>query len=256
MDSSTHADLTGSAFIVTGASSGIGRATVAQLTARGAEVAAVARRQAELDTTVAAAGPNATAIIADVTDEAAVQAAVATTLERFGRLDGIVSTAGALGELGPVTELSRSGWDETLASNLTSAWLCAKAAIPAMLATGGGSIVNVSSFVGPNAAFPGTAAYGAAKAGLIGLTKTLAVEWSASGVRANALIVGGVDTPMFRGSFGATDEGAAGVASLHALGRVGTPDEIAAVAVFLLSPASSFMTGAAVPVEGGLTAGR
>ena len=245
--------------IITGASSGIGRATAKLLAASGTTVVVAARRQDELDrlvSEISAAGGSAHAVVTDATSEGDVANLVAQTTDRYGRLDGVVAAAGILGALGPITDLTLDQWTETINSNLTSVWLAARASIPAMLASGGGSFVSLSSFVGPNVAFAGTSPYGAAKAALIGLTKTLAVEWSGQGIRVNTVVVGGVDTPMFRGSFGATPEGAAGVASLHALGRVAQPEELASAIAFLLSPAASFITGAAIPVEGGVTAGR
>lgn len=257
--SSPTRDLTGRTAIVTGASSGIGRATALALAAKGANVVVAARRSAELDETVHAitdADGTAFAVVTDVTDPAAVERLVAAAVAQYGGVDALVNNAGTLGPLGPITELTLDGWNETVHSNLTSAWLGARAVIPHLVSRGGGCIVNISSFVGTNVAFPGTTPYSAAKSGLVGLTKALAVEWGSSGIRVNSIVVGGVDTAMFRTSFGATDEGAAGVAALHALGRVGRPEEIAAAVAFVISEAGSFITGASIPVEGGLTAGR
>lgn len=174
--------------IVTGASSGIGRAAALLFAEAGAAVVVGARRQAELDQLVAAItqqGGSAAAVAGDVRDEAYAQALVATAVERFGGLDIAFNNAGTMGPLQPTPDVQSSDWRDTLETNLTSAFLGAKHQIPAMLARGGGSIILTSTFVGYTAAFAGTAAYAASKAGLIGLSSGLLVE-KASGLAAKA----------------------------------------------------------------------
>ncbi len=189
--------LTDKVAIVTGASSGIGRAT-ALLFARGARVAVAARRQPELDALVAdirQAGGQAAALAGDVKDEAYAKALVALAVKEFGGLDVAFNNAGMVGEMGPVSGLSLESWHEALDTNLTSAFLGAKYQVPAMVERGGGSLIFTSSFVGHTAGMPGMTAYAASKAGLIGLTQVLAAEYGPKGVRVNALLPGGTDTP-------------------------------------------------------------
>ena len=247
--------LTGQVALVTGASSGIGRATALLFASAGAAVVVGARRAEALDTLVAeieAAGGHAAALAGDVRDESFAQALVALARSRFGGLDIAFNNAGALGALGPTPEVSLEDWREAVDVNLTGAFLGAKHQLPALRERGGGALIFTSTFVGHTAGFPGTACYAASKSGLIGLTQALAVEAAADGIRVNALLPGGTDTPMAREMNGTAEQMAA-VAQLHALGRIASPEEIARAALFLASPASSFMTGTAMLVDGGVS---
>ncbi len=244
--------------IVTGASSGIGRATALLFAREGAYVIAAGRRQSELDhlvRDVAESGGTAIAAAGDVRDEACAESLVELALREFGGLDIAFNNAGILGEMGPVCERSLAGWHNTLDTNLTSAFLAAKHQVPAMIERGGGSMIFTSTFVGHTVGMPGMAAYAASKAGLIGLTQVLAAELGASGIRVNAILPGGTDTPMGQ-SFANTPETRAVVESLHALKRIATPQEIARSVLHLASDASSFTTGAAMLVDGGLSISR
>lgn len=247
--------LDGRVAIVTGASSGIGRATALVFAHEGAKIIVAARRQSELDTLVAeikANGGSATALAGNVQEEVFAQALVKLAMDEFGGLDIAVNNAGMLGEMGPATEISLSGWHETLNTNLTSGFLGAKYQVPAMIERGGGSLIFTSSFVGHTVGVPGLAAYAASKAGLIGLTQVLASEYGVQNIRANAIAPGGTDTPM-GDSFANTPETKAFVENLHALKRMASPEEIARSMLYLASDASSFMTGAVLQVDGGVS---
>jgi NAD(P)-dependent dehydrogenase (short-subunit alcohol dehydrogenase family) len=244
--------------IITGASSGIGRATAKLFAREGAQLVVGARRQAELDALVAeieAAGGSAVAVAGDVREEAFAAALVGTAAARFGGLDVAFNNAGAFGQMGPTPEVSLAGWNDAIETNLTGAFLGAKHQIPAMLRRGGGSLIFTSTFVGHTAGMPGVAAYAASKAGLIGLTQALAVEFGPQGIRGNAILPGGTDTPMAR-EMNATPEALAFVASLHALKRLASPEEQARSVLYLASDASSFTTGTALLVDGGVSINR
>lgn len=244
--------------IVTGASSGIGHATARLFAQLGAKLVVSARREAELADLVAAIradGGEAVAVAGDVREEETSVALVQTATDRFGGLDIAFNNAGALPEMGSTPDISVSGWRETLDINLTGAFLGAKHQIPAMLARGSGSIVFTSTFVGHTVGFPGMAAYASAKAGLVGLTQVIASEFGPQNIRANALICGGVDTPMGR-MVANTPEALAFVSGLYALKRIAQPIEIANAAAFLASNASSFMTGTTTLVDGGVSINR
>jgi NAD(P)-dependent dehydrogenase (short-subunit alcohol dehydrogenase family) len=250
--------LKGKVAIITGASAGIGRAAAKLFAAEGAKVVVAARREAELETLVAEIardGGTAVSLAGDVQSEDFAKALVALAVTRFGRLDVAFNNAGTLGEMGPSTDVSEAGWSATLATNLTSAFLGAKHQIPEMIKHGGGSIIFTSTFVGYSFAFPGTAAYAASKAGVIGLTQALAAEYGPQGVRVNAILPGAVDTEMYRG-MNDSAESQAFVTGLHALKRVARPEELARSALYLASDDSSFVTGTASLVDGGASITR
>ena len=250
--------LTDKMAIITGASSGIGRATALLFAAEGAKLVVGARRATELEQLVAqigAAGGQAVAVAGDVCSEDYARALVSTAVERFGRLDIAFNNAGTLGEGGPSTGVSEAGWSDTIAVNLTGSFLGAKHQIAQMVRQGSGSVIFTSTFVGYSAAFPGVAAYAASKSGLIGLTQALAAEFGPQGIRVNAILPGGVDTDMYRG-MNDTLESQAFIVSLHALKRVATPEELARSVLYLASDDASFVSGAAMLVDGGLSITR
>ncbi|MEV4782222.1 SDR family oxidoreductase [Burkholderia sp. LMU1-1-1.1] len=250
--------LSGKVAIVTGASSGIGRAAAKLFAQHGARVVVTGRRQAELDALVDEIGHGggaALAVAGDIRDERLARALVEAAVGRFGGLDIAFNNAGVLGVAVPLAELSAADWSEVLDTNLTSAFLGAKHQIPAMLARGGGSLIFTSTFVGHSTGFPGMAAYAASKAGLVGLTRVIAVEYGARGIRANALLPGGTDTPLGR-AVSNTPEALAFVEGLHALKRLARPEEIAQSALYLASDASSFTTGSCLMADGGVSINR
>lgn len=244
--------------IITGASSGIGFATAKLFATHGANVIVAARRIAELNNLVAtikAAGGSAIAAPGDVTEEAFSASLVKIAIDNFGKLDIAVNNAGTLGNLCGVSEMSVADWHHTLNTNLTSAFLGAKHQIPALLTTGAGSLIFTSSFVGNTVGMPGMSAYASAKAGLVGLTKTLAAEYGPQGLRVNALLPGGTDTPMGR-SVATSPDIVAFVENLHALKRQASSEEIAQSALYLASDMSSFTTGTALYADGGVSISR
>jgi NAD(P)-dependent dehydrogenase (short-subunit alcohol dehydrogenase family) len=252
--------LAGKVAIVTGASSGIGRATALLFASEGAMLVVTARRKSQLDELIAEierAGGKAVAVAGDVRDEALAKELVDTATHRFGGLDVAFNNAGSIGKMGPTADVSLAAWQDTLDTNLTSAFLGAKYQVPAMIARGGGSLIFTSSFVGYTVGMPGMAAYAASKAGLIGLTQVLAAEFGAKRIRANAILPGGTDTPAsITNAPDATPEVLAFVENLHALKRMARPEEIARSVLHLASDASSFITGTALLVDGGVSINR
>lgn len=243
--------------IITGASSGIGRATAKLFAREGASLVLSGRRRSALDEVVAeieAEGGKAVAVDGDVRDEAHNRILVETATKKFGGLDIAFNNAGTTGEMAPIENLSTAGWLEAIETNLTSAFFGAKYQVAAMKARGSGSLIFTSSFVGHTAGMPNTSAYAAAKAGIIGLTKSLATELGPQGIRVNAILPGGTDTPMsFTNAPGAGPEVLAFVKGIHALKRMAKPEEIAQSVLYLASDASSFTTGTAMLVDGGVS---
>jgi NAD(P)-dependent dehydrogenase (short-subunit alcohol dehydrogenase family) len=240
--------------LVTGASSGIGRATAEAFVARGYATALIDRDADEgrqVETQLRKSG-ECLFIQCDVTDDGAVRDAVARTVSAYGRLDAAFNAAGIDGEAGkPTAECSMENWNRVIATDLTGLWSCMRYEIPQMLKAGGGSIVNCASIAGLLGA-PTLAAYVAAKHGVVGLTKTAALEYARQGIRVNAVCPGLIDTPMTRK--GLTPEFAAKLVEESPIGRFGQPAEIAAAVVWLCDQSPGFLTGQAIAVDGAWTA--
>ncbi|HYZ54218.1 MAG TPA: SDR family NAD(P)-dependent oxidoreductase [Streptosporangiaceae bacterium] len=251
----TPFDLTGKTAFVTGASRGIGRVIAAAFAAAGADVALVARSEEGLKETareVTDLGRKAVVIPADVTQEEAVSSAVDEAVSRLGHLDIIVNNAGGNNFSVPVLDMRVPGWHKIMRLNVDSTLFVCQAAGRHLTERGTGSVINVSSVAGLGAS-PFMAHYGAAKAAIVSLTKTLAVEWAAQGVRVNALCPGWTATELNRYLWD-NEEGRKATVANVPMGRWATPAEMTGPALFLASDASSYMTGQVLVVDGGQTA--
>jgi NAD(P)-dependent dehydrogenase (short-subunit alcohol dehydrogenase family) len=246
----------GKVALVTGGTSGIGRAAAIAYAREGANVVVAGRRVTEGEETVRlvrAQGREAVFVPTDVAREVHVKNLIGRTLEQFGRLDFAFNNAGVEQAPTPFLEQTVETFDQVMDVNVKGVWLSMKYEIPAMLKTGGGSIVNTSSGLGV-IGMPGIEIYVASKHAVIGLTKSAALEFGKQGIRVNAVLPAAIDTDMFQRFAGEKLEFRAQVTALHPIGRIGTSEEIADAAIWLSSSKSSFVTGHSLLVDGGFTA--
>lgn len=252
--------VTGKVALVTGSAAGIGRETALQFAAEGAKVVVSDIAEGGGEETAAMIrknGGEAAFIRADVAKAADVAALIAQTVARFGRLDCACNNAGIEGTVAPFIDQTEENFDRIIDINLKGVFLCLKAEITQMLTQGGGSIVNLASIAGL-IGFPGLSPYVASKHAVNGLTKNAALEYAKQGIRVNSVCPGGIDTRMLDSL---ADQATGGkmtsremMDNLHPMGRIGTPDEVAKLIVWLASDSASFVTGVNVPVDGGFVA--
>lgn len=250
--------LEGKVLIVTGATRGMGLAAAVRLVADGARVVLAARdpeRGAQVEARLRGDGAEAVFVAADLTEQTGADAVVETAVSRFGRLDGAFNNVGGVAAPGRPADITLANFRAELDLNLTSAFLCLRAQLPALLDAGGGSVVNNASLAGTTG-IGGLAAYVAAKHAVVGLTRAAALAHATDRIRVNALVTGNVDTPLYRGLLGVgPDRARANLMAPNPSERVADPAEIAAFVAFLLSDEARFITGAALPIDGGASAG-